>query len=863
MKPKLAMVLAVLVAVYMRLLFDGSIQTFASLQGNVHEGSEPSFLHNLAIWSEPLFITSSIAGLRGPSAVTNGSNQGVHLVWEEMGTVHYALLDELGRPIEQTAFRGDSPCLALDGNDLPHIVYADTVASGQLRTQIFHRARGFQGWDDAPPMRVISTTGVSTDPDISISPLVSPAIHVAYAEKPGGGAIGIYHARSLDGSNGMFWTWEPIGAGYAPAITLAPDGRIWVAWQRDSTEPGNRTADIYVASWNGEIWSEPVNISRTPADDSRNPSIGCDNYGNVHLIWQEGPTAAIYYVANVLGVWSEPIVLANESTIAQARLVTAPNGHVYVAWGYGARLEVRRRQAGWAWESLEGIVVGSAVNELTIAVDGQGTIYVIWTNVRNGTPPTQSLFFSRRVDDGSLTPTLTLTPSIVPSPSLTDTPVSGETATPLPTATSSPTPCPSATLSPTATRSPTPTLTRPEYIFLPVILRGHAIGLQTQSRHSGMEETSIRASSAITPPAWIWSSTNSIGPSSDDSHAATVAIGADGRVYAVWEERLSSGRSILRFSIGMNGIWSTPTDFFLGEDPDLAVGPDGQLHLVYANRFLGNYEIYHAVWTGNGWSAAENVSQTSGPSTQPAIAVKSDNSLFVVWTDSTEGFNRIYSAWRADGIWNTYFVPHSSGGTAPDITVGEGDRVWVTWQVLDDDRYEVYAIFGDGRNNWNPWGAMSLSISRDIDSIRPQLAGIPGRGAFCVWQENIGAGEVYYADNLDYADYWSEPINLSENTTRSEQPSIAASAVGDVHVVWSEDSQLLHRYRISFSPTWSASGVVNNTPNANEVALAVALNRSLHVLWSQPTTAENRDIYYCNGAWDWPNRLWLPLLLAP
>ena len=340
-----------------------------------------------------------------------------------------------------------------------------------------------------------------------------------------------------------------------------------------------------------------------------------------------------------------------------------------------------------------------------------------------------------------------------------------------------------------------------------------------------------------------------------------MVTGGDGRVYAVWEERLSSGRSILRFSVGVNGIWSTPTDFFLGEEPDLAVGPDGQVHLVYANRFLGNYEIYHAVWTGSGWSAAENVSQTSGPSTQPAIAVKSDNSLFVVWTDSTEGFNRIYSAWRAGGVWNTYFVPHSSGGTAPDVTVGEGDRVWVTWQVLDDDRYEVYATFGDGRNNWNPWGAMNLSTSRDTDSIRPQLAGIRDKGAFIVWQENIGAGEVYYADNLEYGDYWSEPINLSQNTTRSEQPSIAVSTVGDVHVIWNEDSQLLHRYRISLSPTWSSSDAIDNAPNANEVTLAVAPNRSLHVLWSQPVAAENRDIYYCNGAWDWPNHLWLPLLM--
>jgi hypothetical protein len=108
------------------------------------------------------------------------------------------------------------------------------------------------------------------------------------------------------------------------------------------------------------------------------------------------------------------------------------------------------------------------------------------------------------------------------------------------------------------------------------------------------------------------------------------------------------------------------------------------VHLVYANEFAGQYDIFYTTWTGDGWATPENVSNTSGTSSQPALAVKPDGGLILVWTDTTEGYNRIYYGWKDNGVWNTYFVPASSGGSAPDVTVGKNIAVWVTWQVLEE-----------------------------------------------------------------------------------------------------------------------------------------------------------------------------------
>jgi hypothetical protein len=329
-------------------------------------------------------------------------------------------------------------------------------------------------------------------------------------------------------------------------------------------------------------------------------------------------------------------------------------------------------------------------------------------------------------------------------------------------------------------------------------------------------------------------------------------------VFAVWVEPYL-GYDMLRYSIRAGGIWSRPEIIFEGEEPGLAIGPDGTLHLAYACNLTGNYEIYYTYWMGGRWGPPETVSTTRGSSVQPSLIVKPDGTVIIVWTDTSEGDNRIYYGWRTGGIWSTFIIDGSIDGSAPALAVAAGGDLWAIWQAPEDSGdYDVYATRGDGIN----WSGMAFDISTSdgVNSIAPQAVGSAQWGAFVVWQEESGtSSDIYYADNLD-GPYWSFPENISESTARSEQPVAALDQLGQLHVAWSEAQALSIRSRISPGSAWlPAESLTNGGDGFGEVAMVSDPTRHIHLAWSEPRGAADRDIYYRRGARLPDGTLWLAL----
>ncbi|MCD6518741.1 MAG: hypothetical protein J7M05_02295, partial [Anaerolineae bacterium] len=338
----------------------------------------------------------------------------------------------------------------------------------------------------------------------------------------------------------------------------------------------------------------------------------------------------------------------------------------------------------------------------------------------------------------------------------------------------------------------------------------------------------------------------------------------------VWVEE-QAGYPLLYYSFRIGGNWSTPQALFVGEEPDLVATANGQFHLVYSNEFSDNYEIFYSCWVNGHWQPPVNVSYTRrGTSSQPAITASPDGKLFIVWTDTTEGFPRIYHAWQENGMWNTYLVPSSVGGSSPDIAIGKDGRVWVTWQVLeepaDTGHYDIYAIYGDGIH-WASF-AMNVSESTEADSLAAKIAGDTHRGAFLVWQEDEGQhSHIYYADTLLYKDWWSIGERISQGGTQAEQPAITVDGAGNVYVAWEEGTELLFRRRLASSGEWLPSSTLAQASGLEAVALAHD-TFVLHAAWTQTkpdlgTKTSQRDVYYRHGQMIWPYHLWTPLVFAP
>lgn len=79
----------------------------------------------------------------------------------------------------------------------------------------------------------------------------------------------------------------------------------------------------------------------------------------------------------------------------------------------------------------------------------------------------------------------------------------------------------------------------------------------------------------------------------------------------------------------------------LAMHPDIAVDPNGNIHVVWQDNRDGNYEIYYArKLYGKGWESSGfggqdiRITKAEGDSLNPSIAADEKGKLHIVWQDN-------------------------------------------------------------------------------------------------------------------------------------------------------------------------------------------------------------------------------------
>ncbi len=343
-----------------------------------------------------------------------------------------------------------------------------------------------------------------------------------------------------------------------------------------------------------------------------------------------------------------------------------------------------------------------------------------------------------------------------------------------------------------------------------------------------------------TDPDWFPAETLSFAPPGSQQ----MAVAASGDVvHLVWVHAKT-----LYHARRIGGAWQPPVKVAGGEQPAVAVGPDGTLYCTYANWFLGNRDIYFSSFTGDKWSLSQVVSRTTGESSDPAICVGGDGVVHLAWADTTPGYSIIYYGVRDRGGWNYAPVPNGKG-SRPSIstpTSGPAGPVYVAWQdrlaSSNTGAYEV--LVGIKRNG--DWSLPAMvSDSRNAHSLAPKVA--TGSGDLChvVWQEERDGIYVIRHSDL-WPNGWEACFDVSDPAVDARLAVALAHKLGLFQFVWSEGAVLKHRVRPGEPQGvwWEPEIVCEDCAGLSELAAAQGGSGDLHVVFSRWPNGGERQFFY-------------------
>jgi hypothetical protein len=216
-----------------------------------------------------------------------------------------------------------------------------------------------------------------------------------------------------------------------------------------------------------------------------------------------------------------------------------------------------------------------------------------------------------------------------------------------------------------------------------------------------------------------------------------------------------------------------------------------------------------ALWGASGasaqtgvWTEPVNISQTSGMSWFPDLAVDSQGNVHVIWCQTTGveegeyGEQVYYSMWDGQ-TWSTPndIVPPSADIVRNAITTDAFGNLHL---LFGGSVYEILSIYYTQAPSGSGWLATSWSAPRLVSinsgSYMADIA-VDSKGVIhAIFDDRgdsasdicHGCADIFYRRSSDGGRTWSYPVNLSRSPTGSSRAQIEIDSSDNIHVVWDE-----------------------------------------------------------------------------
>ena len=379
-----------------------------------------------------------------------------------------------------------------------------------------------------------------------------------------------------------------------------------------------------------------------------------------------------------------------------------------------------------------------------------------------------------------------------------------------------------------------------------------------------------------------------INMDSGDAEQENPVIAASGKdVYIIWQDERNGtwdlfsrashdgGRTFGK-EVRVDDTAKTPTLYDDVSDqikPEAAIGPNGNLFVVWEDDRDGRSLIYSSISKDGGKSFSKNIKIEESPQgTQhnPDISAHPVNGeLYVVWEDDRDLFSypKIYLSHSLDGnVFETPMDISDIDGKVvcanPRVAVNGEGHIHVVWN--DDRTWDLDIYMSTSMDGGETFGE-AVRVNHDpsnSDQEMPDIA-MNETHIFVVWKDQkMTSADIYWVNSTDDGASFKgeECIHLESTSGAQYDPRIEMDSGDNASVVWTSnpgisDTRSDIQATIVYSngtrePVRTVNDPIRDTEQIS-ASLAISGSGEMQIAWkdqrrfkSSSTTVHQSDIYF-------------------
>jgi hypothetical protein len=241
---------------------------------------------------------------------------------------------------------------------------------------------------------------------------------------------------------------------------------------------------------------------------------------------------------------------------------------------------------------------------------------------------------------------------------------------------------------------------------------------------------------------------------SGDSYTPAIAIDSNNHIHLVWSDWTGNTQICYKKSTNGGTTWTTKRLTFSSGGsfiPAIATDANNYIHVVWHDYTPGNPDIYYKKSTDGGetWTH-KRLTYNSGNSVVSTIAVDTSHNIHVMWGDDTSGNYEIYYKKSTNGgaNWTTKRLTFNSGWSSnPEVAIDSNNYIHLVWiDDSQDSNHEVY--YKRSTNTGTTWNHKRLTHSSHY-SGKPDIVTDSSNNILVVWFDHTpGNHEIYFRKGI-------------------------------------------------------------------------------------------------------------------